>query len=313
MNQAVVINGCAGSPDAMARAMAEPPGRDGTTILLYADDAARAALLPLVATPAVVLARVARYQPEQVLAILEELVPRLEAGLWLFGDDPSGRELAVRLAHRLGGSSLAGVRGFRVDGEAVICRKAVYSGRLEASFRLGRGPFCLAMAEGCAEPGPAAGSGPAVLLDLDRRSGLPAWIETIETIPDPAPDGLEGAAFILAVGMGAQTRDRAARLAGIARELGAELGASRPVVMNAWAPMHRLVGVSGALTRPGLCIVAGASGSAAFMAGIEHSRFIVALNQDDQAPIFRCCDVGAVGDCLAIMEELARIVRDGGA
>jgi len=283
------------------------PGQDGTTILLHAGEAP----LPRVPTPSAVLVRVARYQPEQVLDILEELAPRLEAGLYLFGDDLAGRELAVRLGHRLGGTSLAGVRAFELDGESLRCRKAVYSGHMEATFRLGRGPFCLAIASRGAAPLPAPGPGPVVLMDLDRRQAPPAWVESCECIADPAEAGLKEASFVLAAGMGAQDRVRTARMAEIAQEIGAEFGASRPVVMNAWAPMDRLVGVSGAIPRPGLCIVAGASGSAAFMAGIEHSRFIVAINKDEQAPILGCCDVGAVGDCLEILEELARLIREG--
>jgi electron transfer flavoprotein alpha subunit len=311
------MNGCAGDLSTQAREMrclmSQPgfPGVDGTTILLHGGNPD--ALLPLVATPSAVLVRIARYQPEQVLEILEELAPRLGAGLYLFGDDLAGRELAVRLARRLGGTSLAGVTAFHLEGETLLGRKAVYSGHMEAVFRLRRGPFCLSIAKGGAGSLPAPGSAPAVLMDLDRRQGPPDWVESFQCVPDPVEPGLEEAPFLLAAGMGAQDRERAARLAAIAVEIGADFGASRPVVMNAWAPMDRLVGVSGAMTRPGLCIVAGASGSAAFMAGIEHSQFIVALNKDDQAPILRCCDVGAVGDCLEILEELVKIIRDGGA
>ena len=313
MKYVVVMNGCAGDLATQARDLDDVvrrpgfPGQDGTTILLHAGEAP----LPRVPTPSAVLVRVARYQPEQVLDILEELAPRLEAGLYLFGDDRAGRELAVRLGHRLGGTSLAGVRAFELDGESLRCRKAVYSGHMEATFRLGRGPFCLAIASRGAAPLPAPGPGPVVLMDLDRRQAPPAWVESCECIADPAEAGLKEASFVLAAGMGAQDRVRTARMAEIAQEIGAEFGASRPVVMNAWAPMDRLVGVSGAIPRPGLCIVAGASGSAAFMAGIEHSRFIVAINKDEQAPILGCCDVGAVGDCLEILEELARLIREG--
>ena len=317
MKYTVVMNGCAGSPAPQAQELngflRRPgfPGTAGTTLLFH--DGGGAALLPLVATGAVILVQVTRYQPEQVLDILEELAPQLAAELYLFFDDPSGRELSVRLGHRLGGAALTGVRGLGLTPEGFRCTKATYGSHVEAAFLLKRRPCCLALAKGCADPVPVAGPGPEVQVDLDRRMAPPAWVEQAETLPGPAPAGLEDAKFILAIGMGAQTRDRAARLAAIADGLGAELGASRPVVMNAWAPMHRLVGVSGAMTRPALCIVAGASGSAAFMAGIQKSRFIVALNTDDQAPMLKCCDVGAVGDCLPILEELVQLLKHGRA
>jgi len=316
MKHVVVMNGCAGDLAAQARDLGDLLGRtglrrqDGTTVLLHAGEPPLPRM-PQVPTASAVRVRVSRYQPEQVLDILEELAPRLGAGLYLFVDDLAGRELAVRLGRRLGGTSLTGVRAFDLDGEALHARKAVYSGHMEATFRLGRGPFCLAIVRAGAALLPADDPGPVALLDLDRRQAPPDWVESCECLPDPATAGLEDASFILAAGMGVQDRNRAARMAEIAQEIGAEFGASRPVVMNAWAPMDRLLGISGALPRPGLCIVAGASGSAAFMAGIEQSQFIVAINKDEQAPILRCCDVGAVGDCLEILEELARLIREG--
>ena len=316
MKHVVVMNGCAGDLAAQARDLGDLLGRtglrrqDGTTVLLHAGEPPLPRM-PQVPTASAVRVRVSRYQPEQVLDILEELAPRLGAGLYLFVDDLAGRELAVRLGRRLGGTSLTGVRAFDLDGESLRCRKAVYSGHMEATFRLGRGPFCLAIVRAGAALLPADHPGPVALLDLDRRQPPPDWVESCECLPDPATAGLEDASFILAAGMGVQDRNRAARMAEIAQEIGAEFGASRPVVMNAWAPMDRLLGISGALPRPGLCIVAGASGSAAFMAGIEQSQFIVAINKDEQAPILRCCDVGAVGDCLEILEELARLIREG--
>jgi electron transfer flavoprotein alpha subunit len=313
MKYVVVMNACSGDLAVRSSEMKDllrQPGcleRDGTTLLLHTGEAPSR----MVPTPSAVLVRVSRYQPEQALDILEELAPQLGAGLYLFSDDVAGRELAVRLGHRLGGTSLAGVRAFHLDGETLRCRKAVYSGHMEATFRLTRGPFCLSITGPGTAPLPVAGTAPVVLMDLDRRQAPPDWVESFECIPDPSEARLENASFVLAAGMGARDRHRAARMAEIAREIGAEFGATRPVVMNAWAPMDRLVGVSGATLRPRLCIVAGASGSAAFMAGIEHSQFIVAINQDEQAPILRCCDVGAVGDGMAILEELARLIREG--
>ena len=98
MKYVVVMNGCAGDLAAQARDLNDVvgrpgfPGQDGTTVLLHAGEAP----LPLVPTPSAIRVRVSRYQPEQVLDILEELAPRLEAGLYLFGDD-----LAEQCAHQL--------------------------------------------------------------------------------------------------------------------------------------------------------------------------------------------------------------------
>jgi electron transfer flavoprotein alpha subunit len=78
--------------------------------------------------------------------------------------------------------------------------------------------------------------------------------------------------------------------------------------MSAWTPMHRMIGVSGAMTKPEVCIVAGVSGAAAFYAGIEKSKTIVAINTDIRAPIIKASDVAVIDDYKAVMAELAKIV-----
>ena len=90
--------------------------------------------------------------------------------------------------------------------------------------------------------------------------------------------------------------------------MGAAFGVTRPVAMNAWAPMDRLIGVSGTRAAPELCIVAGASGAPAFYWGIEKAAFIVAIDVDEQAPIVNNADAAVIDDGLAVIEELAEII-----
>jgi electron transfer flavoprotein alpha subunit len=90
--------------------------------------------------------------------------------------------------------------------------------------------------------------------------------------------------------------------------MGAVFGVTRPVAMNAWAPMDRLIGVSGVRTAPSLCIVVGASGAPAFYWGIEKATFIAALNRDDEAPIVRNADAAVIDDGVAVIEALAQLI-----
>ena len=88
--------------------------------------------------------------------------------------------------------------------------------------------------------------------------------------------------------------------------MGAAFGITRPVAMNAWEEMRRLIGVSGTLARPEVCIAAGVSGAAAFYTGIEKSRFIIAINTDAQARIVKAADVAVIDDYKAVMNELVK-------
>jgi electron transfer flavoprotein alpha subunit len=78
--------------------------------------------------------------------------------------------------------------------------------------------------------------------------------------------------------------------------------------MNAWTDMNRLIGASGQIISPKLCIVAGVSGTAVFSVGIKNSEFIVAVNTDSNAPIFQMAHVGIVGDLQGVLSELAKVI-----
>ena len=124
----------------------------------------------------------------------------------------------------------------------------------------------------------------------------------------PATGDLEAARFHVVAGAGAGSRDGVQRIAAAAARMGAAFGVTRPVAMNAWAPMDRLIGVSGTRTAPALCIVAGAYGAPAFLWGIERAGCIVAVNTDEHAPIGGEADAAVLGDAVSVIEALAALV-----
>ena len=114
--------------------------------------------------------------------------------------------------------------------------------------------------------------------------------------------------MVLVAGQGVKSRENIEILERIAHNLGAGLGASRPVVMAAWVDMNRLVGASGSVISPKVCLALGVSGAGMFNAGIERAEFIAAVNTDKDAPIFKIADVGIVDDCMAVLEELEKLI-----
>ena len=114
----------------------------------------------------------------------------------------------------------------------------------------------------------------------------------------------------MAAGRGAGKADNFKKLDLLAKKLGGVLGGSRPTVCDGKLPADRLIGISGSQIKPELCLVFGASGAAAFMAGIEHSRRIVAVNRDPNALIFENCDLGIVADCSEFADALMDILSE---
>lgn len=118
--------------------------------------------------------------------------------------------------------------------------------------------------------------------------------------------GLEYCPVVLCAGLGIESKQNMQKLCLLAEKMHAGIGATRPVVLNAWVPMEHLVGVSGQHICPELLFVFGASGCSPFTKGIEKSRIIVAVNTNRDASIFKFCDFGLCEDCGEVIEQLLK-------
>ena len=244
------------------------------------------------------------YCPETVLAALHgEILPE---DLYIFGSGYSGTELAVRLAERAGGSSVTAVHSLEKK-ERLTVRKMVYANHMEGAFCMRRGPYCISLAKGMDRQQPEKKEFCDFReIQCPQKSG---FVVSRETCAEETSGGLGDANIVIAAGRGVRNKENAEFLQKSAEALGGELGVSRPAAMNAWAPMNRLIGVSGAMLKPDICIAAGVSGAAAFYAGIEKSKFIVAINTDEQAPIMKKADVAVADDFVPVMKALRKLAE----
>ena len=120
---------------------------------------------------------------------------------------------------------------------------------------------------------------------------------------------LTKAEIIVAVGRGVGGADKMAPVEELAKALGAEIGASRPVIDNGWLPRDRQIGSSGQTVAPKLYIAAGISGAIQHLVGMKGSTVIVAINKDPGAPIFTVADYGIVGDLHEVLPAITEAVR----
>jgi electron transfer flavoprotein alpha subunit len=246
--------------------------------------------------------------PESYLQLLLDLMRQYPVELALFASDGLGTELATRLAYRLKGNSCLQVEDWNLTAGKLEVIKAVYGNHLSARFVLEYPPYCLSVAKQPCLPARMTRSELPKIEMIPLKQPRTDGKREILTIPDQSATGLTAADLVLVVGQGAKSKETVDVLQDIANSIGAELGASRPVVMNAWTDMNRLIGASGLIIAPKLCIAAGVSGTGVFSVGIKSSEFVVAINTDSKAPIFQIADVGIVGDLSAILSELAKVI-----
>jgi electron transfer flavoprotein alpha subunit len=327
MRFTAVIDGTIGNAGEQARVLAGfleeglragaaggPPGRpwsgpEGETIVFYDDDRGRDRLVELAPTAAVRLVRAPARRPDLVAAALAAAVDEEGPDLFLFAGGPAGTEVATRLACRAGGSVLTGALDVCVEPGCLLGRRQVYSSHMIGRFALTARPWCVAVDPSWAETRAPGHQEHRVLSESDAAAaaGAPHFTD-LQLAEPPAAGDLTEARVVVVAGAGAGSRDGVARIAAAAGRMGAAFGVTRPVAMNAWAPMERLIGVSGTRVAPALAIVAGVSGAPAFLWGIERAGVIVAVNSDEHAAIVGEADAVAVGDGVAVVEALADLV-----
>lgn len=131
-----------------------------------------------------------------------------------------------------------------------------------------------------------------------------------ETFPETAEAvNLEEAAVVVAGGRGMGDEEGFVLCRQLADVLGGAVGATRPAVENNWIGRTHQIGQSGKIVKPDLYIACGISGSAQHVSGMIDSKFIVAVNKDENAPIFQFSDVGIVGDVKKILPLLIEEIR----
>jgi electron transfer flavoprotein alpha subunit len=253
----------------------------------------------------------ARYTPDAFTSAAEQLIRHASPDIVLLPHTYQVRDFAPKLATRFGQTLISDSTGFRVEPGGPVFVRQLFQGKLNADVRpSGAGPYFASIQAGAfrAEEA-AAGESPveAFVPSLDAAS--------IRTRPgEPFREAeravdLTAAEIIVSVGRGIREKDNIAIVEELAKALGAELAASRPICDNGWLPMERQVGSSGQTVAPKVYIAVGISGAIQHLVGMKGSKTIVAVNKDPDAPIFEVADYGIADDLFEVVPALVEAVR----
>jgi electron transfer flavoprotein alpha subunit len=240
-----------------------------------------------------------------VSATLAAAVADQSPDLILFGQAYDDRDVAGRLAAKLGKSVLSNAIDVSLDGQAEA-QHEIFGGSQIVTARLtGSAPFIVLARPKSFPAEPSGGGAPAVTkLDLVDAGRSSATVAESHVEQKEGPQ-LEEAAVIVAGGRGLGSGEKFEMVENVAQPLKAATGATRAIVDAGWVPYAKQVGQTGKTVKPDVYIAAGVSGAMQHLVGMKDSKTIIAINKDPDAPIFDVADLGIVGDVNNVLPKLA--------
>lgn len=254
----------------------------------------------------------AEYTPGGYVGALAPAIRSESPDLVLFPHTYQTVDYFARLAQETEAGLLPEVTGFDADGEELLWTRPILGGKLVSKVRIrGDEPVLVSVQSGSFSADElSTGQADVSALELDAERVVPdREILGVEEVGGEQVD-LTKADVIVAVGRGIGGPEKMGPVEELARVLGADIAASRPVIDNEWLPRDRQIGSSGQTVAPKLYIAAAISGAIQHVVGMKGSRVVVAINKDPNAPIFNLADYGIVGDVHEVLPALTAAVRE---
>ena len=251
------------------------------------------------------------YTADAYTSAYEQLIRHANPKIVLFPHTYLVRDFAPKLATRFGRVMVSDVIKCRVENGGLVLVRQLFQGKLNMDLRLtGEGPQFIslqagsyraeALQDGTAPVEPFAASLDAAVV---RQKPEAPFRESSRAVD------LTTAELIVSVGRGIKEKENIPIVEELAKVLGAELAASRPIIDSGWLPMERQVGSSGQTVSPKVYLAVGISGAIQHLVGMKGAKCIVAINKDANAPIFEVADYGIVGDLFEVVPALIEEIK----
>jgi electron transfer flavoprotein alpha subunit len=249
------------------------------------------------------------YTPDGYCIALKLVIEAAKPDLVLFPHTYQVRDFAPILAASLGKGMVGDCIGFRSDSGKLVFVRQMFQGKTAADVTFtGAAPWFVSFQSGAfradllgAQP---SGKAPVNAVKVDVTPGQ-IRTKPLELFKEAkSAVDLTQAPLIVAIGRGIKAPENIAQAEALAKAMGGELAASRPICDEGWLPMDRQIGSSGQTVAPKLYLALGISGAIQHVVGMKGSKTIVAVNKDQNAPIFEIADYGVVADIFEIMPAL---------
>jgi electron transfer flavoprotein alpha subunit len=261
--------------------------------------------------------KLAEYTTGSYTSVLNKLIRKEEPQAVLIGNTAIGKDLAPRLAHRLGVGLASDCTGMETDAKNFLSfKRPVYAGKAFAYLSSNVRPILATIRPNTFKANPPDASRQAEIVKetaVIDSADLRAILKEVVIAASKRPD-LTEANIIVSGGRGMKGPENYVILEELADVIGAAVGASRAAVDSGWKEHKFQVGQTGKTVAPTLYIACGISGAIQHLAGMGSSKFIVAINKDPEANIFNVADYGIVGDLFEVVpiltQEFKKLVNE---
>lgn len=254
------------------------------------------------------------FRVEPYTAAFEDFINKVKPSTILVGATPVGRSLAPRVAARFrtGLTADCTILDVKENTDLVQIRPA-FGGNIMAQIITPNHRPQLATVRYKVMNAPERNetkSGKLTICHIDSEK-LASKIRVINVMKKEKEESLSDAEIIVVAGRGIKNQKDISMVEELAELLGGQLAATRPLIESGWSHAKKQIGLSGRTVRPKLIITCGVSGAVQFTAGMNNAENIIAINNDEKAPIFKLAHYGIVGDIYEVIPKLVAKIKAG--
>lgn len=248
------------------------------------------------------------YTTNNYAKALCDVIEKKKPEIVLIGATTIGRDLAPRVSATLKTGLTADCTSLEIDDETkgLLMTRPAFGGNIMATIVCpDHRPQMSTVRPGVMQKLPKDNSKAGTIEHFNVKFEDDKSVEVLKYVKENVKKvNIEDANILISAGRGIGSKENMNKLYELADLLGAEVSASRAVVDSGWVDKARQVGQTGKTVRPDLYIACGISGAIQHLAGMEESEFIIAINKNNEAPIFEVADVGVVGDVNKVVRNL---------
>jgi len=251
--------------------------------------------------------KLAKYSPDVMASIVADVTKQKDVSVILMGATAMGKDLLPRVAIRLESTVAQDIIDFSVEGNELVFLRPMYAGKVRARVKIASSPKMATLRSRAFQAVEKKVEVNSEALSVE----IPEPKVVVEEMALSSAGKLDvtEADIIISGGRGLKGPENWHLIEDLAEVMGAATGCSRPVSDEGWRDHGEHIGQTGKTVAPTLYVACGISGAIQHIAGMSSSKYIVAINKDPEAPIFKIADYGIVGDVFEVLPALTEEIR----